>query len=63
MTTSKLMQKYTAKEIVDMYLDYVNNFLLVSTFANHYMIEHDEANDIINLGRYINEYVADINNK
>ncbi len=32
----------------EMYLDYVNNFLTVSKFAEHYNISEDQANSIIN---------------
>lgn len=38
-----------------MYLDYVNNFITVSKFADHYGITENEANIIIDAGRKISE--------
>lgn len=37
-----------------LYLDYVNNFLTVSTFAQHYCISDKAAENVISLGRLIN---------
>ena len=34
-----------------MYLDYVNNFLTVDKFAEHYGISLRLANDIVDVGR------------
>lgn len=42
-------------ELEKMYLDYFNNFLTVGRFAEHYNISVKEANEIINLGRIINQ--------
>tara|TARA_R100000655_G_scaffold1110_1_gene4415 strand:+ start:2519 stop:2656 length:138 start_codon:yes stop_codon:yes gene_type:complete len=42
-------------ELEKMYLDYVNNFLTVTRFAEYYGISETEANEIINLGRIINQ--------
>ena len=42
------------KEIEEMYLDYVNNFVSVTIFADFYSITEDVANDIIKAGRKIN---------
>ena len=39
---------------VEMYLDYVNNFLSVSRFAEYYNISEDEANQVIKIGRMLN---------
>jgi|TARA_Y100000590_G_scaffold84148_1_gene93966 hypothetical protein len=41
-------------ELEKMYLDYVNNFLTVTRFAEYYGITVKDANEIINLGRIIN---------
>lgn len=37
-----------------LYLDYVNNFISVSAFAQHYCISDKAAETIISLGRLIN---------
>tara|TARA_R100000773_G_scaffold7258_1_gene7314 strand:+ start:49 stop:273 length:225 start_codon:yes stop_codon:yes gene_type:complete len=37
-----------------MYFDYFNNFLTVDTFAEHYGLSMEQANEIINKGRAIN---------
>ena len=42
-------------ELEKMYLDYFNNFLTVRRFAEYYGISVKEANEIINLGRIINQ--------
>ena len=45
----------------DMYLDYLNNFLTVGAFADHYslklgiQLDDIEANTIIDLGRKLNQ--------
>lgn len=43
-----------SSEVESMYLDYVNNFLTVSSFAEYYGLTIKRANEIINLGREIN---------
>jgi len=42
------------KQIETIYLDYVNNFLTVEKFAEHYNISVERAERIINAGRIIN---------
>ena len=42
------------KEIELMYLDYFNNYLTVSKFAEHKQISYFSAKSIINKGRLIN---------
>ena len=37
------------------YLDYVNNFLTVGNFADHYGMSEREAHLLIDLGRIIHE--------
>lgn len=44
------------KRIEEMYLDWVNNFLTVPVYAEYYNISEDEANDIIEIGRQLNQY-------
>jgi len=45
----------TTGDIKKMYLDYVNNFLTVKKFAEHYNISVDKANRIIEKGKYYSE--------
>ena len=44
-----------AKQLEIMYLDYFNNFLTISRFADYYGITENEAKIIIDAGRKINE--------
>ena len=44
--------------IIGLYLDYANNFLTVENFAEYYGLTISEANQIINVGRDINERLA-----
>lgn len=37
--------------LIDAYLDYVNNFITVSVFAEHYALRVTEAREVINTGR------------
>jgi len=39
----------------NMYLDYLNNFLTVCAFAEHYMLEHEKAVRILSIGRKIHQ--------
>lgn len=45
---------------VKMYLDYRNNFLTISAFAQHYGLSSRQANDIVEAGRTISniDYVG-----
>lgn len=52
METRCTMPQLTNK-LKDMYLDYVNNFLSTSAFAQYYFISDDAAEHIISLGRLI----------
>lgn len=45
-------------KLLTMYLDWANNFLTVSCFAEYYGIGIDKANRIINIGRKIHEDVV-----
>lgn len=40
-----------SKQHEHMYLDYVNNFLTVSAFAQHYGLTEEDALDVIDSGR------------
>lgn len=44
----------TKFKIIEMYLDYVNNFISVQSFADYYGLNDVEANIIINAGRELN---------
>lgn len=44
----------TKFKIIEMYLDYVNNFISVQAFADYYGLNTVEANIIINAGRELN---------
>jgi hypothetical protein len=46
----------TKFKIIEMYLDYVNNFLTVKGFGDHYGLDEYEANVIINAGRKLNNH-------
>ncbi len=46
------------KKIEKMYLDYVNNFLTVECFSEHYGMSLDNGYRVIVLGRKINELSA-----
>lgn len=46
-----------------LYIDYVNNFLTVANFANHYDITHDEALYIIRLGRKIDDLLCHLSDR
>ena len=46
----------TKFKIIEMYLDYVNNFISTKAFAEHYGLDIFEANIIINAGRELNNH-------
>jgi len=46
----------TKFKIIEMYLDYVNNFITTQAFAYHYGLDIFEANIIINAGRELNDH-------
>lgn len=43
------------KRLINMFLDWKNNFLTVGRFAEYYSLTIDKANEIINKGRQLNE--------
>ena len=43
------------KKLINMFLDWKNNFLTVGRFAEYYSLTIDKANEIINKGRELNE--------
>ena len=55
-------RKPTLKETIqDSYLEYVNDYLTLSTFAEHKGLTWDEANELIRLGRKIHERIVEEN--
>lgn len=49
----------TLKETIqESYLDYVNNYLTITTFAEHKGLTYDEAEDLIRLGRKLHERIV-----
>jgi hypothetical protein len=43
------------KKLINMFLDWKNNFLTVGRFAEYYSLTIDKANEIIDKGRQLNE--------
>jgi hypothetical protein len=48
-----VIHKTSRLKIVNLYLDYWNNFLTVSRFAEYYNLPEKKANRVINTGRLI----------
>jgi len=52
-------RKPTLKETIqDTYLEYVNDYLTITTFAEHKGLTYDEAEDLIRLGRNLHERIV-----
>lgn len=45
--------EHNAQRIIELYLDWVNNFLTVESFASHHGFDNMTANRIIECGREI----------
>lgn len=43
-------------KLIDMYVDYFNNFLTVERFAEYYSLTIDSANNLIEIGRKLNNH-------
>lgn len=43
-------------ELIDLYLDYFNNYLTVERFAEHYQIAVEDAKEILRIGKAIHQY-------
>jgi len=55
-------RKPTLKETIqDAYLEYVNDYLTITTYAEHKGLTWDEANDLIRLGRKLHERIVEEN--
>ena len=53
----------TNKEKINLYLDYLNNYLSVNTFALNNGLTFNESVAVISEGRELNEKLAQKNNK
>jgi hypothetical protein len=42
------------EKLVELYLDYFNNFLTIECFAEYYQLSEGDANFVINNGRILN---------
>jgi hypothetical protein len=52
----------TLKETIqEAYLEYVNDYLTITTYAEHKGLTWDEANDLIRLGRNLHERIVEEN--
>lgn len=54
------IKTYPPDDYVNMYLDWVNNFLTVGKFAEYYGISEDYAQQIIKIGRIQHELSIEI---
>lgn len=43
------------KNLIDVYLDWVNNFITIPAFADYYGVSESEAKAIIDLGRKLHD--------
>ena len=43
------------RKLINLFLDYFNNFLSVEGFASYYGLSIENANRVIHLGRYYHE--------
>lgn len=55
-------KKPTLKETIqDSYLEYVNDYLTITTYAEHKGLTYDEAEALIRLGRKLHERIVEEN--
>ena len=52
---------YNETKLINMYLDYKNNYLTLELFAEHYQIDIDKAIIIVNSGRQIYNTLSVLN--
>ena len=50
----QLKNNIMKKQLIELYLDWVNNFVSLEGFASHYELTTEEANTLIDLGRKFN---------
>lgn len=53
------LKDMTIKEVQDFYLDYVNNYLTTQRIADDYGITVELATQIIELGKFVHNYLAE----
>jgi hypothetical protein len=58
MKTFTQLTEQSNEEIIAIYLDWVNNFLSLDKFADHYGLDEIDAYEIIELGRILNNEKA-----
>jgi hypothetical protein len=51
-------RKHLIHVIQDTYLEYVNDYLTITTFAEHKGLTYEEAEDLIRLGRKLHERIV-----
>lgn len=55
-------KKPTLKETIqEAYLEYVNDYLTITTFAEHKGLTYDEAQALIRMGRQLHERIVEEN--
>lgn len=54
MDTLNGYKTYGYDKYVELYLDYINNFLTVGRFAEYYGMSENYANHVIEIGRKLN---------
>lgn len=50
------MKYISKKKALNMYLNFVNNFLTVQRFSEHYNITYSKAIEIITYGKFLNDF-------
>jgi hypothetical protein len=58
---TKRKQQTLKETIQEAYLEYVNDYLTITTYAEHKGLTYDEANDLIRLGRQLHERIVEEN--
>jgi len=46
---------FSINELIDLYLDWFNNFITISAFASYYQLTEDTASIVIKEGREMHE--------
>lgn len=54
--TLKMMKTYPTRQWPEIYVDWINNFLSISKFAQYYGISEDYASNIIDVGRMTDNF-------
>ena len=59
-----MAKKKTLKETIqDTYLEYINDYLTITTFAEHKGLTYAEAEALIRLGRQLHERIVEENKR